>query len=530
MSEPLYLQKENQTANEPKVHQLIKGSIIFVPSAGMRLAPETLVLELMREVFFDIHCGETKKAQDLKPDELDAEGHPRYTDREKAVLYALQGRRKKTKISLDQKYFAPAYPYLAKNAWFRKNSERVVNNFLISGPVTQHIWRNTTCERDRTEYQKELAEIISKALLGSNSCFDQNLKGKEILAATLGPESFSQNLEAATEKLVGMTRQSPQLLFEDDELSTRITEDLLAICELESKLPRMQWIQLLMTFLRFALPMWLLAHMKITRLVHEWLLQAADLEEIIDNRYIFESIGKRNRGILHPTLTPTRELFEHIDRYMKCRVEIDILLYCLEEVKKDRFTTKKKISFEGGGGKDVLSFDMLLTDVRDASQEIRNMNYFKQVANGQDLKIGTFLTREGQHFLAWRNPRMGGQGKNIDEFFRVLYRAELGDEAGGHLLTPEGVGPKRGFRVFPGQLLLKTMTFLAAQRKGLGRRGGSGMLVLQDVEDHFSQYGIDFSTAADARPLLMNELQAMGLLRGTPDAGSSVAVANPYSM
>jgi hypothetical protein len=54
------------------------------------------------------------------------------------------------------------------------------------------------------------------------------------------------------------------------------------------------------------------------------------------------------------------------------------------------------------------------------------------------------------------------------------------------------------------------------------------MLVLQDVEDHFSQYGIDFSTAADARPLLMNELQAMGLLRGSPDAGSSVAVANPY--
>jgi hypothetical protein len=48
------------------------------------------------------------------------------------------------------------------------------------------------------------------------------------------------------------------------------------------------------------------------------------------------------------------------------------------------------------------------------------------------------------------------------------------------------------------------------------------------VEDHFGQYGIDFTMAVDARPLLMKELQAMGLLSGSPDAGSSVAVTCPY--
>ena len=42
--------------------------------------------------------------------------------------------------------------------------------------------------------------------------------------------------------------------------------------------------------------------------------------------------------------------------------------------------------------------------------------------------------------------------------------------------------------------------------------------------------GIDFSYAADARPLLMQEMQAMGLLAGSPDAGSSVAVSCPYSI
>jgi hypothetical protein len=155
------------------------------------------------------------------------------------------------------------------------------------------------------------------------------------------------------------------------------------------------------------------------------------------------------------------------------------------------------------------------------------MERFKAVADGLDIQ--TFLTREGEQFAAWRSPLMRGQGKNIDEFFRVLYRAELGDEAGGYLFVPEGRGAKRGFRVFPGQMLLKTVTYLGGESKCSSRpRGGAGKLVLQDVEEHFGHYGIDFSTAADARPLLMKELQAMGLLMGSPDAGSSVAVACPY--
>ena len=110
-----------------------------------------------------------------------------------------------------------------------------------------------------------------------------------------------------------------------------------------------------------------------------------------------------------------------------------------------------------------------------------------------------------------------------------MYRAEEGDEAGGYLLTPEGRGKSRGFRVFPGQLLLKTVTFFANNYKKTNQSsGGTGKLVLQDVENRFAQYGVDFSRAADARPLIMQDLQAMGLLTGSPDAGSSVAVAPPY--
>jgi hypothetical protein len=287
----------------------------------------------------------------------------------------------------------------------------------------------------------------------------------------------------------------------------------------------MQWLQLLMTFLRFAMPMWLLAQMQITRLLHRWLLEATDSGSIVDLATIDAELSARNQGLLHPTLTATRELFEHIECYMKCRVEVNMLLYWLEQVAPNKIAGKKLT--HGGAGSDVLALESLLTLARDASSDIRDSDRFKKIA--RDLNVQTFLTREGEQFSAWRNPLMKGQGKNIDEFFRVLYRAELGDEEGGYLLTPEGRGAKRGFRVFPGQLLLKTATYLAAHDKwSCQPRGVAGKLVLQDVEELFGQYGIDFSIAADARPLLMLELQAMGLLAGSPDAGSSVAVACPY--
>ena len=210
---------------------------------------------------------------------------------------------------------------------------------------------------------------------------------------------------------------------------------------------------------------------------------------------------------------------------MKCRVEVNILLYCLEEIRPEQIQGKGLAQATAGSG--VIALEELLELAKDASDEIRSSARFKDIS--ADLSVQTFLTREGEQFSAWRDPLMKGQSKNIDEFFRVLYRAEVGDEEGGYLLAPEGRGPKRGFRVFPGQLLLKTVTYLAAQNKWSSQtQGGGGKLVLQDVEELFAQYGVDFSTAADARPLLMRELQAMGLLTGSPDAGSSVAVACPY--
>ena len=522
MSEPLYMQDKYRTTNEPKVHSLVRESFVFVKSAGMRLAPEVLTLELMREVFFKPHHGGTTTTQYLDANQK-AENNDSYlfTTKERAVLHALRGRRKKSNTSHVESFFPAVYPTFAKHGWFGKNRERVIHNFLFSGLVAQHLWgKNGPDSESAQAEQEKLAYKVCAALTGEKSCLDNSLEGKELLAAMLGPDRFNEDLKSAKQNIVDKTKCSGSVVRIDtnDELAARATGDLCAICSIEGKIPRMQWLQLLMTFLRFVIPVWVLAQMQITRLLHGWLLRAVDHGDVANAAEIKQGILTRNEGLLHPTLTATRELLEHVELYMKNRIEVDILLYCLQEVRPKAFPDKLS------GPKEL---EDLLFLARDASSDIKNSEWFNKVAEGSDIR--TFLMREGERFFAWRSPLKSGQGKNIDEFFRVLYRAALGDEEGGYLLTPEGRGIRRGFRVFPGQQLLKMATYLADQEKNSNQLpGGAGKLVIEDVENLFSQYGIDFSTAADARPLLMKELQTMGLLSGSADAGNSAAVTCPY--
>jgi hypothetical protein len=503
----------------------------------MRSAPEELVLELMREVFLGSHYDlSTTKIKRIDPEERGEDGNYRLTNRERSILYTLQGRRKETKSSPVQTFFAPAYPQLAEAGWLRKNSERVINNFLFSGPVAQEIYHGSHEHKTAEKRMDEISKLIWQALLGKKSCIDHDLKGKDILAATLQPESFKEkykdfDIAKGHLDLMIISRKNSLMSIQGDQLSACITRDLEEICKLEGKIPRMQWLHLLMTFLRFALPIWVLAQMRLTRMLHDWVIDAADSEGDIDipsTAQITSAIATRNRQLLHPTLTPTRELFDYIDSYMKCRVELNIFLYCLSAARNDQLdiTQNNRVINLDGGGSRYLGIEQLLLLARESSCQIKDLDRYKEIADG--LSVRTFLAREGEQFSAWRNPRKSGVGKNIDEFFRVLYQSEAGDESGGYLLTSIGQGAKRGFKVFPGQLLLKAMAYLSARDKSLSYGSGGGIHVLQDVEDHFASYGIDFSNAADARPLLMEKLQSMGLLRGSPDAGSSVAVEIPY--
>tara|TARA_B110001469_G_C9371221_1_gene193443 strand:- start:196 stop:513 length:318 start_codon:yes stop_codon:yes gene_type:complete len=97
---------------------------------------------------------------------------------------------------------------------------------------------------------------------------------------------------------------------------------------------------------------------------------------------------------------------------------------------------------------------------------------------------------------------------------------DQGDD-GGHLIIPNRHN-KSEYKIFPGNLTLRLITYLAA------KANTNKKLILADVENHFKSYGLDFGEKGEIRGMLISSLQDMGLLKGSPDADDSVAVENPY--
>jgi hypothetical protein len=150
----------------------------------------------------------------------------------------------------------------------------------------------------------------------------------------------------------------------------------------------------------------------------------------------------------------------------------------------------------------------------------------RKLLDRENATFEDYLVQRANDYAHWRNPMNVGQGKNFDEFFRVLYKASEGDERGGYLLVKDKKARK--FQIYPGQRMLKLVAFLAHIKKQNTYREKSGGLCLADVEDHFACYGINFQESADARPLLAEELSNLGLMVGSADSGGSAAVRSPY--
>lgn len=500
--------------NEPEVHPAIKKSFLYVQTAGMRIAPETLILELFRELFFNKFSGSEQERQLNPSDDV-------YTVNEKAVIYALRGRRKLFHQTRKSDYYAPAYPVLAKHSWLRQKSDRVVKDFFLSGPLSQHFLSHG-------KGLEEASSLLANALSGHRKASHDDYLGKEFLSVALKEVDTAGVLDTtevkqAIEKLVleGKHSFNVQGNLGSDPLAERIVKDMISICELERDLPRIQWIALFKTYIRLAIPVWLIAQMRHTIYARNWIMAALQGGDLSTQSEIQEAILERNLGIFHPTTTPTREIFQHVEDYVRARVELNVILHLYDHFNNNELENKKIVLPPGRGEAEKTMEEVLL-----------RMKAFgkKLQEDPSGLSVRQLVTRICERYPAWKNPIQKGQGKNYDEFLRVLRRAADGTDD-GYLLIPDGKRTIKGFVVFPGALLLKTFTYLAARLKEREEQAQyRGKLMLSDIEDHFRVYGIDFSTVASARPQLILKLQEIGLLKGSPDAGESAEVFSPYQL
>jgi hypothetical protein len=496
---------------EPAWHPAVKSSFLFVPTAGMRVAPEVLILELYREIFFKQRSGSASAAE-LNPEDT------RFSEFESAVLYATRGRKKRNHQSKGANFFTPAYPTLAKTSWLRKRADRVIKDFFFRA-LSQSIHGSG---KESGQLVTDTAELIYDALTGTRSKSLSSSK-LDILSLEIdvleGCTSREESIDLLRDHLGEVSADADDSKYasvfptsEDDPLAKTIYQDLVTLCELENHIDRLQWLELLKCFLRTATSVWLLAHMKMTTFVKDQLLETLTTSSIdVEASWPMDLVASRANDLLKPSATPTNQVHNHIDQYMRSRIELNLLIALIEKA-NDTSYRDQTLTLQDGGSKETSLFSLLLT-ARNSKEKV------DLLLEGQDLR--TVLTRESERYKAWVAPRKKGygQGVNYDEFLRVLRRMTKGDEDGSYLLNRAGTG----FIVFPGQQMIRLFCALASNR--VQERS----LVLSDIEHHFQQYGINFSSSAGARPRLINILQETGLLKGSPDAGDSVQISRLYT-
>lgn len=490
--------------NEPSAPRCLRsGSLGYAPTTGMRIAPEVLVFELFRELGYgDSRNTKVASAMDFR----EAIKHQSISGPERLLLDTCRGARRRGRSRIEY-FYAPPYSGLSRHAWFRKKSDRTMRAYFLGGPLAH--------QAARGELETNL---VVDAVVGNRSV--QSLDApcdSEFLSLVARDErndppasKIASNLNAALEA------RSTLLKGNKDPLAELMTEDFLEICRLEGTIPRREWIFFLTAYLCVATATWMMAHLKVTLLIRDWLLKACEQEDIPSFADILDTMRRRSVGLLHPSSSPTREVFQHVEEYMQSRVELRLLVRAIERANGASFMSSdgqsKKLSLGSMGARWLPLLDIL--------ELARNMDW-KRVTGGPPVR--QWLTRSAETWPNWRSPRTRGQGKNIDEFLRVLYRQEEDDSGGGLLIRCRGGTAK----IVPGHRLLQLFAFLAVQRKArLLANRDRGKLVLRDLESHFFDYGIDFRSSSYGRPLLMDKLVEGGFLTGSPDAGESAEVLN----
>ena len=502
--------------NEPYGFPSVRKGFVSMPAAGARNAPEEIVLELFRESFF------TKRSVTKNTVQIDPEDNlQNYTDEEKAIFYATRGRKKLNFRNKNDIFYMPAYPCLARNAWFREKAARVVRGFFYR-PISQYFHGSGKQGDNLLENQLYFLDKYYRALIGhrtptngvTNNCELLSLVLKDIV---IDDELYLGDYKKFCDHMIDEHFSYATYIFSsqkygDDPLAKTIYEDTLSLCRLESEMPRMQWLEIWKSYLRIAPIAWFLTHSKITILLRNWILDALDNGNIANENAIINALKTRHENLLHASTTYNDEIVQHVANYMKARIELNVLLYAINLVNDRDLEKKVLVTTDNRSGCITISKLLILAD---KSRNNINCNF---------TSWRQFLTRCCEHYKAWKDPINKGDGSNFEEFTRLCRKLDVGDEDGSYILTPKGKTRDRSiFIVFPGHMMLKLFAYLSSTHIDKKNK-----MLLADVEEHFAKYGIDFYANEGARPKLIESLAHIGLLKGSPDAGNSIEVKPPY--
>ena len=519
-------------ASEPQVPPCIRRSgILWVPAAAPRQAPEDLLLELMRSVFFARdQIPRSAPAQRLSP------GSDSLNPAEIAAVRAFRGRQKKeaTSSAKIEHFYAPAYPQLARSSWLRPKDARVVVEFLFRNVLGAHL-ATFESPQYREKARADLVSCTVAALLGDTRATGDT--GREILADAvkrerafdeIGKETLLDFLGdgrySASRRVGQVDGDGDSRRFAGCDFTEVAFNDWRSLMKLEGALSRHHWLSLVSCYLRIVIPMAALVQSRGVVLVDRWLREALRGDGIPEQETIETSFVHRGRGLLRPTRELCRDHLDVIAEYMRARVRLSALLNDLRDlgVLSNEDLEQTLVAKRVAGHQEMQIRTLLERVVAQRADYARTVAAEMGIGKVRDLPERR-AARLCEPFSAWRKPLDVGPGKLLKWLMYPLYCVGQFDERGSHLLVQPTT--RLMFTIEPGPLVLQFMTLMRAlQMRGTAARAP----VLRDVEDHLKAYGVDFAARPLGRALLVAQMQHIGLLVGSADAGESARIRNPY--
>lgn len=492
--------------SEPDVPKGIRQSgLLWVPAAAPRQAPEELVLELMRSVFYAGTRPSVDRAKALSPSISDL------LPVEAAIVRTLRGRQKKEATSSARiaHYYAPAYPELARASWLRRKDARVIEQFLFRTVFGGHI-SSYPSDEYRARLREQFARGTVSALLG-DTLKSESGQSIDILAAALphsrdmAPDAH-QSLAAILDVSDAHSRRIGRTLGVDEDrhypsckFYRTASKDWLALMGLEPYLSRHHWLSLLSCYLRIVVPMAALVQTRGIVLLDGWIRSAIRGQPVPTRVEIETGLVERGRQLLRPTQDLCSDHLDAIAEYMRARARVSALIKDL--VEKGTLTVEQA-SRTVVARRDPAPTEIGITELLETISA-RHEQYADTVSGEMGIARGDdFPERRAarlcERHSVWRKPLDVGPGKLLKWLMYPMYCIGQFDERGSHLLVQPG--RRLMFTIEPGPLVLQFMTLMCSIRM---REAGGRPPVLHDVEEHLRDYGIDFSARPAGRNLLM---------------------------
>ena len=220
--------------------------------------------------------------------------------------------------------------------WLRKKDPAVIKSLFLGGAFAQHVFRPETEEKKRKFKEEYLPAVINSFLGKTSQTADffslasgklDDLSEDEARTKEEAVAQFYDIASASSQKAMDMTTRS------DDPLSAKIYEDFGNLCELSGKIARYNWIQLLSAFLGIGTCSWVLSKMRLTVYYNQWLKEVISNGSmgVLNAEFIERKLKERHKALFIASNKASPKIFQHVEEYMKSRVELIILLQELGE-------------------------------------------------------------------------------------------------------------------------------------------------------------------------------------------------------